>query len=131
MRTALDKPDFLYQATRVYLMLGGEGPLDRNLVRAWMRLDWERVYQGDSAAAIRDRLANHLDALLAEPLPRVALDGALVEAARVTFSRVPVANGSIRALFPPPRRSRWHHGGRRTRWARLGRSSLAAYPGRR
>ncbi|MGE4047693.1 MAG: type VI secretion system membrane subunit TssM [Acetobacteraceae bacterium] len=100
MRAALDRPDFLYQATRVYLMLGGEGPLDRDLVRAWMKLDWERDYPGASAAPIRDSLAGHLDALLAEPLPAVALDGALVESARVTFSRVPVAQRIYSRIVP-------------------------------
>ena len=87
---ALDRPtsaspDFTYEATRIYLMLGGAGPLDAGLVREWMRLDWAAL--GGPAAA-RDRLAAHLDALLAEPLPAVALDGALVERARATFGRV-------------------------------------------
>jgi len=100
MRAALDKPDFLYQATRVYLMLGSEGPLDRDLVRAWMQLDWEHDIQGPNAAAMRDDLLGHLDALLAQPLPRIALDGGLVQAARVTFSRVPVAQRIYSRIVP-------------------------------
>ena len=40
MRGALNRPDFLYEATRVYLMLGSQGPLDRDLVRDWMAADW-------------------------------------------------------------------------------------------
>jgi type VI secretion system protein ImpL len=88
MRSAEDKPDFLYQATRVYLMLGGEGPLDRDLVTTWMRLDWEQAF---TDAAMRADLLRHLDALLAQPLPQVELDGALVDAVRITFSRVTVA----------------------------------------
>ncbi|MBW4024266.1 MAG: type VI secretion system membrane subunit TssM [Proteobacteria bacterium] len=91
MRANLDKPDFLYQATRVYLMLGNQGPLDSDLVRAWMRLDWERAYPGPANATLRDDLARDLDAMLAEPLPQVTLDGALIEAARATFSRVSLA----------------------------------------
>ena len=91
MRANLDKPDFLYQATRVYLMLGNEGPLDPDLVRAWMRLDWQHSYPGPANAPLRDDLMRHLDAMLAEPLPQVPLDGALVDAARVTFSRVSLA----------------------------------------
>jgi type VI secretion system protein ImpL len=88
MRGAEERPDFLYQATRVYLMLGGEGPLDRDLVTTWMRLDWEQTFPD---AAMRANLLGHLSALLAQPLPQVALDGALVDTARVTFSRVTVA----------------------------------------
>ncbi len=91
MRAARDKPDFLYEATRVYLMLGSEGPLDRDFVTAWMRLDWAQRLPGAELAPVRADLLGHLNALLAMPLPSIALDGALVDTARVTFSRVSVA----------------------------------------
>jgi type VI secretion system protein ImpL len=91
MRGSLDRPDFLYEATRVYLMLGNQGPLDPSLVRAWMALDWQTQYPGPSMVPVRADLLAHLDALLAEPLPSVALDGTLVATARSTFSRVPLA----------------------------------------
>ncbi len=89
---SLDRPDFLYEATRIYLMLGSAGPLDRDLVRTWMTLDWETLYPGPAMAPLRRDLARHLDALLQNPLPPISLDGALVAAARATFSRVPLAN---------------------------------------
>ncbi len=92
MRGNLDRPDFLYEATRVYLMLGALGPLDRDLVRAWMRLDWRRLYPGPAMAPARADLARHLDALFENPLPAIPLDGALVAAARATFSRVSLAS---------------------------------------
>ena len=91
MRGGFDRPEFLYQATRVYLMLGGQGPLDKPLVEAWMKLDWERLYPGLAAQPVREDLMQHLVALLSAPLPPVPLDGALVEAARATFSRVSLA----------------------------------------
>ncbi len=91
MRGGFNRPEFLYQATRVYLMLGGAGPLDKNLVEAWMNLDWQRLYPGDAAQGERDELMQHLIAMLDAPLPAVPLDGALVEAARATFSRVSLA----------------------------------------
>jgi type VI secretion system protein ImpL len=91
MRGRFDDPDFLYEATRVYLMLGGAGPLDRTLVRNWEVLDWRDRFPGALNQALRDHLARHLDALLSEPLPAVTLDGGLVSAARATFSRVPLA----------------------------------------
>jgi type VI secretion system protein ImpL len=100
MRGNLDRPDFLYEATRAYLMLGGAGPLDPALVRAWMRLDWEAAYPGPAAAPLRQSLAQHLDALLAQPLPQVALDGALVAEARTAFSRVPLANRVYSRIRP-------------------------------
>jgi type VI secretion system protein ImpL len=92
MHGALDRPDYLYEATRVYLMLGASGPLDRDLVRAWMSLDWQATYAGAFMTPVRDDLARHLDALLAEPLPAIPLDGALLASARATFSRVPLVS---------------------------------------
>ncbi len=91
MRGKLNQPDFLYEATRVYLMLGGQGPLDRGLVHDWMQLDWQATYPGATYAPMRAALLRHLDALLAEPLPPLPLDGELVARARSTFSRVPLA----------------------------------------
>jgi type VI secretion system protein ImpL len=100
MHGNLSRPDFLYEATRVYLMLGNQGPLDRDLVRAWMAADWAETYPGAIMAPLREDLARHLDALLGEPLPTIPLDGALVEAARATFSRVPLANRVYSRIAP-------------------------------
>jgi type VI secretion system protein ImpL len=91
MRGGLDRPDYLYQATRVYLMLGNQGPLDAPLVEAWMKLDWQRLYPGIGRTDLRAALMDNLVALLARPLPDVPLDGGLVATARATFSRVPIA----------------------------------------
>ncbi|HQT85676.1 MAG: type VI secretion protein VasK [Acidiphilium sp. 37-64-53] len=91
MRGGLDRPDFLYQATRVYLMLGNQGPLDAPLVEAWMKLDWQRLYPGIGQTDLRASLMENLIDLLARPLPDVPLDGGLVATARATFSRVPIA----------------------------------------
>lgn len=90
MRGRLSQPDFLYEATRVYLMLGGRGPLDRALVRDWMALDLQASNPALDATT-RASLLRHLDRLLAEPLPQVELDGRLVATARGTFSRVSLA----------------------------------------
>jgi type VI secretion system protein ImpL len=92
MHDRFGDPDFLYQATRVYLMLGGAGPLDRALVRNWENQDWNARFTGSLNQSLRERLGHHLDALLAEPLPAIPLDDAMVSAARVAFSRVPLAD---------------------------------------
>jgi type VI secretion system protein ImpL len=91
MRGAIDRPDYLYEATRVYLMLGMAGPLDRDLVRTWMALDWQATYPGAVMAPVREELTRHLNALFADRLPQIPLDGALLAAARTTFGRVPLA----------------------------------------
>jgi len=91
MRGALTQPGLLYEITRVYLMLGGAGPLDPAQVRSWMERDWARTYADPEDAALVATLLGHLDRLLAEPLPPVALDGPLVAAARASFRQVPAA----------------------------------------
>ncbi|MDT7949880.1 MAG: type VI secretion system membrane subunit TssM [Acetobacteraceae bacterium] len=83
-----DRPEDAYNATRVYLMLGGAGPLDPALVRNWLQQDWNERWGGAAQQRQRDQLAQHLDALLAAPLPAVELDGALVDRARAVFNRV-------------------------------------------
>jgi type VI secretion system protein ImpL len=99
MRSHFEQPAYLYEATRVYLMLGSAGPLDRDLVKEWMALDWQVTWPGPAAKPLRDSLERHLASLLDTPLEKVPLDGALVEDARRTFSRVTLADrvyGTIR-----------------------------------
>ena len=98
MRAHFEQPAFLYEATRVYLMLGSAGPLDRGLVKEWMSLDWQTAWPGPAAKPLRDSLERHLAALLDQPLPKVPLDGALIEDARRTFSRVTLADRVYSAI---------------------------------
>jgi type VI secretion system protein ImpL len=100
LRGNMNQPDFLYQATRVYLMLGNAGPLDRELVHEWMDLDWQTAYPGDELAPLRETLLRHLDALLAEPLPSIVLDGDLVAEARAAFAGVPLAERAYSRVRP-------------------------------
>lgn len=100
MRGALQQPEFLYEATRVYLMLGGQGPLDRALVRDWMALDWAQAFNQPQQTAMRGQLSAHLDALLEGPMPAYGLDGLLIDEARRVFSRLPLAGRSYSRLRP-------------------------------
>jgi type VI secretion system protein ImpL len=100
MRGYFTQPDFLYEATRVYLMLGGQGPLDAALVKEWMTYDWQTQYSGAANMAVVAALQGHLDALLAQPLPPVPLDDALVAQARTTFSRVSLASRAYSRIKP-------------------------------
>ena len=96
IRGNLTDPDFTYEATRVYLMLGGAGPLDRGLVKQWLTLDWEQ----SASPEVRAGLERHLEALLRDPLPAVELDGQVVAAARATFNRVSVAQRAYSRIRP-------------------------------
>ena len=100
MRGYFTQPEFLYEATRVYLMLGGQGPLDRSLVKEWMTYDWQHQYSGPGNLAVVASLQAHLDALLAQSLPAVPLDEALVAKARTTFSRVSLASRAYSRIKP-------------------------------
>ncbi|MGK7862557.1 type VI secretion system membrane subunit TssM [Falsiroseomonas sp. E2-1-a4] len=91
IRAGMQRPEFLYEATRIYLMLGRAGPMDRALVQEWMTLDWQQAFPGAVGTPVRDALAGHLNALLATDFSRYALDGALVDQARRIFSRLPMA----------------------------------------
>jgi type VI secretion system protein ImpL len=100
LRGNLGRPDFLYEAVRVYLMLGNAGPLDPQLVHEWMKLDWESAYPGLGYTPLRQSLLAHLDAMLAEPLPQVQLDGELVAAVRARIAQVPLAQRVYSRIRP-------------------------------
>jgi type VI secretion system protein ImpL len=92
MRTSFQRPDELYDATRAYLMLGQEGPLDAALVKAWFARDWFRAFPGAVNQPVRDALMGHLEATIARNYHRYPVDGALVDASRRIFSRLPLAD---------------------------------------
>ncbi len=99
MRQNFNQPVFLYEATRVYLELGSLGPLDPGLIKEWMHFDWQATFRGPAAVDTRSQLESHLAALLEGRLPKVPLDGALIEDAQRTFSRISLADrvyGAIR-----------------------------------
>jgi type VI secretion system protein ImpL len=80
----------VYEPLKIYLMLGQQGPMNARAVKNWVTADWAaNVYPGGDSQPERDRLARHLDALLADadmasvwPDRRAPLDGALVASAR-------------------------------------------------
>ena len=102
MRARITDAPFLYEATRTYLMLGSAGPLDRPAIKEWMHLDWTAAFPGAMGQPVRDSLEKHLDALLNQPLPHVTLDGALVDDARRTFSRISLAQRVYQVIRRSP-----------------------------
>ncbi len=83
MREKEGDRDFLYEALKVYLMLGDRGPKDADLIKEWMAYDWEQRYSDPSAQRARQQLQNHLNALLAFGLDRYALNEQLIDDVRV------------------------------------------------
>ncbi|WP_426104358.1 type VI secretion system membrane subunit TssM [Massilia sp. TSP1-1-2] len=84
--------EYLYEALRVYLMLGQSGHLDPDSVQAWLAIDWARNLI-DATPEQRDQLALHVGAMLApgadseEPAP---LDAALIAQTRMTLAMMPL-----------------------------------------
>lgn len=98
MRASFQRPDELYDATRAYLMLGQEGPLDADLVKAWFARDWLRTFPGQVNQPVRDALMGHLEATIGRNFLRYPVDGALVDASRRIFSRLPLADRVVSRL---------------------------------
>jgi type VI secretion system protein ImpL len=100
MRGAMTDPDALYDATRIYLMLGGAGPLDGALIEDWFTRDWAVTYPNADQAALRDALHRHVEALVRDSLPKTPLDGPLVEQARAVMGHLPLAERAYSRLKP-------------------------------
>nr|WP_321455742.1 type VI secretion system membrane subunit TssM [uncultured Cohaesibacter sp.] len=88
-----DDPLSVYEALKVYLMLGGKArSVNKQLIISWMKADWaNNQYPGPDNKAARQELLDHLEAMLdldAARSPSFQLDGPLVEAAQKTLARM-------------------------------------------
>jgi len=88
---AMNSPEALYEALKVYLMLGLRGPMDKDLIMIWMITDWEFAYPDPAREQMRADLAFHLDALLSQPMQEIALNGEMVERAQDILVEMPLA----------------------------------------
>jgi type VI secretion system protein ImpL len=108
MDAKIDDPAYIYDALKVYLMLGGQQPANRDFVIAWMRQDWtDNLYPGAGNADGRTELEEHLAALLdletGEPL--IELNGRLIEDSQKTLARLSVAQRAYTLLKSQARTS--------------------------
>ena len=99
MQSNLGNTDFLYQALKVYLILGRNGPLDPGLVRQWMEADFAASFSGDGNASVRDALAQHVSALLERPVTAIPLNGPLIEQIRGILRQTPLARRSYARII--------------------------------
>jgi type VI secretion system protein ImpL len=92
-------PLAIYEPLKVYLMLGGQGPLDRKSVGSWAETYWaNQAYPGADQANMRKQLAEHLTALLEDEnmsaaweARRAPLDGQLIASARTAVQQLSMA----------------------------------------
>jgi type VI secretion system protein ImpL len=99
LRSHRQQPDFLYEALKVYLILGRQGPMDAALVQQWLEADFAASFPGEANAATREALGQHVQALLEAPLTPVALDGPLVAQVRDFLTRQPLAEYTYNRLI--------------------------------
>ena len=103
IQKSINDPTYLYEALKVYLMLGGKAPsVDKDLILDWFAREWEeRVFPGAPYAQGRALLRAHLRAMLdmdTGSIPKVSLNGPLVEQAQATLARMPVAQRAYTLL---------------------------------
>ena len=103
MQANMNNPDFLYESLKIYLMLGQQGPMNQDLVREWMDLDWSVAFEGAGREGLRSDLAGHLDALLSAPMDKIALNGPLVEQIQGLLSEMPLAQRIYNGIVNSPR----------------------------
>ncbi len=99
IRGHMREPAFIYEALKVYLILGNKGPKNPDLIHNWMDITWTAQFgRATGDRTVPDLLA-HLDSLLEIPqLHTYSLDGNLVEQSRVVLSRMPAGQRAYQFL---------------------------------
>ena len=99
IQSSMNNPDFLYQTLKVYLILGRQGPLDKDLVMQWLNLDLLASYPTEEQAPLRNSVLQHADAMLDQPLQPIPLNDPLIAQARSVLTREPLAAYSYNRLL--------------------------------
>ncbi|MBB3166698.1 type VI secretion system protein ImpL [Rhizobium laguerreae] len=97
-----DDPPFLYQALKIYLMLGGQGPFEPKAVKDWMTLDWQVEFPTEADASLRHALAEHLDALCENPRLNIGLDSHLIEKTRAKLRTISLSRRVLNIITTTP-----------------------------
>lgn len=98
----MNNADLLYEALKIYLILGLQGPMNRDLVTEWMQLDWELAYPGPAREEFRQDLNIHLAALLDQPMQQIELNGPLIEQVQTLLSEMPLAQRVYYGIINSP-----------------------------
>ena len=86
-----DDQDFKEAALKLYLSLGGQGPVDTGFARTFMSAAWASLYPDAGQAGLRADLDRHFAALLSEPVDTIALDASLIGDVRAQIGSQPLA----------------------------------------
>ena len=88
---APDDPDLLFEALKVYLMLGTPSRFDRDEVTTWITTDWASRLPGEANREPREDLIGHLTALAAGERTAFNLNPSAVRQARDRLQRESLA----------------------------------------
>ncbi len=91
LRARADDADFQFDALKVYLGLGNQGPIDKAFTARWLHTAWEAAFPAPEQAALRADLDRHFAAMLDHPLPTVTLDATLLAGTRQAVTQRPLA----------------------------------------
>ncbi|WP_018318170.1 type VI secretion system membrane subunit TssM [Bradyrhizobium sp. WSM2793] len=109
LNARVNESAFVYEALKVYLMLGGLQSPDRELIRSWMQRDWQdNLYPGATNAEGRRLLDENLTAMFdleTEQPPLVELDGRLIKQAQNSLARLSVSQRAYEFLKSEARSS--------------------------
>ena len=100
------EPLAVYEALKVYLMIGGQGPFDAPTIKTWVKNDWAAAaFPGADREQTRKELGEHLDALLEDGQPsavwpdhKTPLDGGLIASARQSVQNLSMADRAYAIL---------------------------------
>ncbi|GGA88246.1 type VI secretion protein IcmF [Brucella endophytica] len=87
-----------FDALKLYGMLGGLGPVDRDFVAVQAEDMFARLYPGDTRASIRQSLAEHVENLASGVIDPINLDDARIAAAREKIRDVSIAARAFNIL---------------------------------
>lgn len=92
----------LYLDLKVYLMLGGRGPLQPQVVAEWFQHELQAAFPGAEGQARREALHQHALALMSGPFQPFELDPALIEAARIALPERSAAMRVLQTILSAP-----------------------------
>ncbi len=100
IRLRINEPDFVREALKAYLMVGGDAPsIDKDFLKLAFKYDWEASFPGDQRATMRQELEQHLDALLQTDLGPLTLDQQVIDQARAAVLRSPLASQAYHIIL--------------------------------
>ena len=100
MQGNLNNTDLLFEALKIYLMLGLQGPMDETQVKQFMHVDWEIAFPGQDQ--LRNDLLGHLDEMVNQPMRVINLNGPLVEQIRSILSETPLSERVYQSIVQAP-----------------------------